>query len=382
MIIIRNKNNKYIGKYVNISEYLLKYHGIQDHQVDITTGYDFSFNALEGKIYSLRKTINVCRLFKLEKEDTILIDHFTFEVKSDDTSTELEFNKCINVVSIDPDIITTVTGVMNPILLKFFPNLKKISFGVNFNKMLAVGDIPQGVEEINMGFNFNQSIKKNVIPNSVKYLDLGYKFNQYMKPGVIPNGVKTVIMSYSYNKSLKAGIFPESVEYVDLGHAFNKPLQRDVIHENIKTIFFSNAFVQDLGEFDVYESSHIGIGNRLTLLRLQNCNFEKLTILPHIYETTEEIILGKDIPKGVTHITLPYDINYKFKIPSHVDTIEFDSYPKFGIVEILQNIQVLKNLIVGGENIINNIQCFATINRIDPDKLEQVFKYNKSNNNN
>ena len=142
------------------------------------------------------------------KSKSYVLSNYQFKF-NDKMVSQFYYNTYRNVRNI-------IIGSIN--CLKYFDNLKSITFGSNFNQPIK-DSIPGSVTHLTFGSDFNQPIKDS-IPGSVTHLTFGWNFNQPIKDSI--HG---------------------SVTHLTFGRNFNQPI-KDSIPESVTHLIFDSKFEQ------------------------------------------------------------------------------------------------------------------------------------------
>lgn len=133
------------------------------------------------------------------------------------------------------------------VLSYIFPkNMKKISFGHNFDSEIGAGILPENLEILIFGNSYNRSFKEGVLPKGLKNLNLGNKFNQIIENGILPDSLEIIALGEKYNKPINKNVLPEGLKVIIFGDNYDQVIEPDVLPSTLKHIVFGKNFTKKL----------------------------------------------------------------------------------------------------------------------------------------
>src|SRR6185295_18181438 len=91
----------------------------------------------------------------------------------------IEYTKTIHF---DKNMLNSVIRLLynsnESMMIDRFPNLKKLTFGCDFNQPLKEGYLPSNLTQLTFGWDFNQPLKEGYLPSNLTQLTFGYNFNK------------------------------------------------------------------------------------------------------------------------------------------------------------------------------------------------------------
>lgn len=128
-----------------------------------------------------------------------------------------------------------------------FPkNMKKISFGDNFDFDIDAGILPENLEILIFGNSYNRPFKEGVLPKGLKNLNLGNNFNQIIENGILPDSLEIIAFGEKYNKLINRNVLPEGLKVIIFGDNYDQIIEPNVLPSTLKHIAFGRNFKKKL----------------------------------------------------------------------------------------------------------------------------------------
>lgn len=255
---------------------------------------------------------------------------------------------------IDANKITQAPKLFNKeLFIDLSDYITELYIGFSFDNELDF--LPPNIKKLTFGSNFNNEIKQNVIPNTVQYLSFSCINYNYSLLNVFPNSIIELYL-YSNDLELEPNVIPNSVKILHI----SSKIKENVIPNSVEFLYYNSDC-----ELDPYI-----LPNSIIKLSIDS----NITILPNV------------IPNSVLYLYLLYDYNQKIipnSIPNSVIKLKFGLKfnQQIDINELPNNLKILKfghsfNQKININVIPNSVKYIEFNNAFNQDLTEGILPQN------
>ncbi len=236
---------------------------------------------------------------------------------------DADFNDIIRVGVIPDGVIYIKFGdCFNlPLDVGVIPSsVKTLIFGNHFNRLVPKGVIPEGVVTLEFGKNFNVLLERESIPSTVMNLTFGKKFNNH-SCGCIPGSVKVVRFGDNFNVTSTIGPFRSEIEEVYLGWKFNKFPHKSEFPRSLKKLVFGESFNQAISQDSLPETlEYLELGKKYNIVIRKGALPKTLKVLKFGENFNHPLSKGV-LPEGLEIIEFGKKFDSKISLPNSVKRV-------------------------------------------------------------